>query len=293
MRRIPLLPALTVLVLALGGCGGDEPVGTLTVEPKTVRLGYPEATEVRFSWQPVAGLESDRPLVFVHLIDQPGSVLRTFDHPLPLPWRPGEPIEYELDLYQSALGPRIPPGTYQLTVGLYEPEGERWPLDGAGQEIAKREYAVATVEVPGAGGGGPAFSFSPAWLAPEPGRDVQVLGRRWLTAEGSIQVSGATSPGAVRLVLSIPAADGSAGRLTVEGGSNVPSVVLSSTCGGVETAVSGPGTHEVEMPVEANEAAGTTGACEIRLRPNFHLVAEGSPERRSVVLENLAWTPGR
>ena len=290
MRRTLLLPALTLCALGLAGCSGDEPVGTLTVEPKAVRLGYPAAVKLRFAWQPAVAIESDRPLVFVHLLDQPGSVLRTFDHPLPRPWRPGEPIEYEIELYQSALGSSIPPGSYQLTVGLYEPEGERWPLAGAGQEVARREYAVAGVEVPGAGGG-PTFSFSEAWLPPEPGRDAQVLGRRWLTSEGAIKISGATAPGAALLVLTIPAADGSAGRLVVEEGSNVPSVVLRSTCGGVETAVSGPGTHKVEMPVEASAEAG--GACEIRLRPSFHLVEEGSPVRRSVVLENLAWMAGR
>jgi hypothetical protein len=290
----PLLatPLLLLSAVLASGCGGEDPaVASVEVSPSTVRLAYPTVQPIRLAWAPSAALEAE-PLVFVHLLDEEGAVLRTFDHPFPRRWRPGEPVEYEVKLYQSALAPPLPPGRYRLTLGLYEAGGERWPLAGLGEPVARREYPAAEVEVP-AEPAGPALSFSPSWLAVEPGADRQVLARRWVNGRGAIGLSGLNElagPGAVWMVVRIPPADAANEDLVFEGGASAQSVLVRSECGGSETGISGPGAHELILPVEQ---VPPDGACRIVLLPNFHLAPRGPGSNRSVVLENLGWVPSR
>ena len=64
--------------------------------------------------------------------------------------------------------------------------------------------------------------------------------------------------------------------------------VLVRGCGGFEMSVSGPGSHEIEVPVETTP----NGACRIGLNPNYSIVTVNTGKRRSVSLENAAWKPG-
>ncbi|HEX6865368.1 MAG TPA: hypothetical protein VF414_21245, partial [Thermoanaerobaculia bacterium] len=146
MKKIQFL---LLLVLALGGvlgCGEDAPpVATLEVSPKSVRLPFPELHTIHLSWQPTAPLEgfTGSPTVFVHLLDDNGKVVRTFDHTFPERWREGSTVGYDLKLYQSSLAPALNPGRYRLTIGLAGKEKERWTLDGVGEPVARREYLAA------------------------------------------------------------------------------------------------------------------------------------------------------
>jgi len=298
MRKI--LPILPILALALcaSGCGDDDapPVARVTASPRLVRLGFPEFQTLHLEWQPVAPLEgaSGQPTVFLHLLDAEGKVLRTFDHPFPQPWRQGEPVEYDAKLHQSLLSPPLAPGKYRLTLGLYEGK-ERWPLDGLGEPVDRREYVAAEVEVPTTSEA-PRFVFSPQWLPPEPGGDRQVLARRSLNGEGdnirgAIRVAGVRTPGTVWMVLRIPQIDAANERLEVAGASGIPGVLVRGACGAVEGAeigISGPGSHEIEVPIDAPPA---NGACRIGLRPNFKIVSNATGKSRSVSLESAAWAP--
>jgi hypothetical protein len=193
-------------------------------------------------------------------------------------------------LYQSALAPPLDPGRYRLGVGLYDQRGKRWALDGLGEPIARQEYLAAEVQVPPSPGG-PRLEFSPAWLPLAAGSDKQVVARRWLADQpGEIRVLAIPGPGTLRLSFRIPPGDGSIEKLVYhDAASNTEAVVVRGTCGAVETGISGPGPHEVEMPIEA---AGPDGVCRISLVPNFHVLSTAQPPVRSVSLENAAWSPG-
>src|SRR5262245_1848209 len=266
------LPTVVAIALCLAGCGGEQdPVARLAVQPRQVRLGYPEIATLRLTWQPLAALgpRARDAVVFVHLLDPPGEIVRTFAHALPNGWEHGGPAIYPLHLYQSALAPPLPPGTYRLTLGLYDGRSRRrWPLAASGPDLGRHEYQVAEVVVPPPDRAGPRFHFSPEWLLPEPGGARQVLARRWLRgSRGTIQVSGLRGPGTLWLVIAIPAP--SAGqRLTLLDRSNVPSAVVSWSCGGMDASLSGQGDHEIELPAEEPPPGGT---CEVEVRTNFRL----------------------
>jgi hypothetical protein len=291
------LAGSVLLVLCAAGCGGaPDPVAQLTVAPATLPLGYPEAKSFRFSWMTTAAVDpaAGAPIVFVHLLEPGGEVVRTFDHPFPGPWQPQRSVSYDVPVYQSALAPGLPAGRYRVTVGLYgATSGERWPLEvSAGLEALPRfEYQVGWVEVPAAvEAQAVRFAFSPSWLAAEAGSDRQILARRWLrAAEGAIRVDGLRGPGTLRLAVQIPAGDAAGETLTTPDGTGA-SVVVSATCGDVEAGLSGAGPHQIEIPVAAAPAG---GACEIQLEPNFRLRVADSAEELSVRLDNISWSPAR
>jgi hypothetical protein len=133
---------------------------------------------------------------------------------------------------------------------------------------------------------GPRFGFSPAWLPTEPGADRQVVARRWLTGAGAIRVSGLRGKGTVWLALQIPK-PGPGDKLVYEPGATAPAVTLNSSCG-VEANVSGPGVHDVELPIEPPPSGDT---CRLQVRANFHLEPQQGGPARAVSLENLAWIP--
>jgi hypothetical protein len=292
----PKARVLEIAVMAAGllACGKPAPVAQVEVRPQNLTLGHPEVQKLHLSWQPTAGLDPEAgvPTVFVHLLDQQGKIVRTYDHPFPQAWQEGTPVEDVVKVFQSALAPPLPPGRYPLTLGLYGAKSnQRWPLEVAGPDLGRHEYRVAEVEVlpPPAGAAGPRFSFTGPWLASEPGGSRQIINLRWLAGEGAIHAEGVAAPGSLWLELKIPAGNGPAEKLVLDDSSNAPSVVVSGTCGGVETGISGPGDHEIEIPVDG---AGAVGSCEIRLKPNFRLLKAGLPGGpRSVALENLAWIP--
>lgn len=288
MRKI--LPVLTIAALSLSafGCGDKAPaVATLEVTPRTLRLGYPEMRMLHLNWQPTAPLEGStaQPMVFLHLRDGKNEVVRTFDHPFPQKWQEGTPVAYDAKVFQSLLAPPLPPGKYKMTVGLYEGK-TRWPLDGVGEKVDKREYTAVDVEVP-AGAIGPSFAFSPAWLPLEEGGDRFVLARRWLNGSGVLGIRDVREPGALWMLLRIPSGNEPNERLEVASG-GVPSVLVRGSCGGAEVSLSGPGMHEVVVPVEAVPA---NGVCRTLLTANYTITSAVTGQKRSVSLENAAWEP--
>jgi hypothetical protein len=284
--------ALSAVLALAAACGGNAtPVASVEVTPKSFRLGFPDLREVHLKWSPVAGLgDSAKPVVFVHLLDEHNEVVRTFDHTFPKRWAEGEPVEYDLKIYQSALGQPLPAGKYRLTLGLYEEGGKRWALDGMGEPFKKREYIAAEVEVPQAGQAGPIIAFSAeSWLPLEPGGDRQVLARRWMSGTAVLRFQNITAPGTAWLVVRIPEPS-SVETIEMQGdsGSNSPAVLVKGSCGNVEVNLTGSGSHEVEIPVETIPEG---GACDVVLKPNFRLNEMGSAVQRSASLESIAWAP--
>jgi hypothetical protein len=276
------------------GCGGaPDPVARLESAPSRVTLPYPGYADLELVLEPLSELDAAvaaaRPVVFVHLLAEPGDVRRTFDHPLAARWLPGVPRTLEVRLYQSALAPPLAAGRYSLSVGLYQPGGERWALETAGREVGSLEYLVAEVEAPSPPGNGVRFDFSPGWRAPESGTDRQVLARRWLAGPGVIRVSGVQRGGVVWMVMRIPSAEDPGARLVLAEGADETEVLITVDCGAAEAHVAGAGVHDIELPLYPEAGA---DSCQIRFQPNFHQVLEDTFERRSVVLEVLSWRPG-
>ncbi len=288
--------APAVLALSLAACRAPgPPVARLSVGPEVLEVTYPGYTELSLSWdhesrERLEGLVGE-PRVFVHLLDEGGGVTRTFDHPIPFEWSDAGSAEYEIKLYQSALAPPLAAGSYPLSIGLYDRDGNRWPLEVEGEEIDDAEYLVATVEVLEPASGFPMFYFSPEWKAIETGNDRQVLGRRWLGESGSLRVTRIDRPGTLWLQVGVPAEAAEGKVLVLAEGAAEPAVRIRSDCGAFEATASGAGSHEVEIPIEAGVAAseGEEPECAIVFEPNFYLESKGTLDRDSVALENLAW----
>ena len=268
---------LTVAAAAAAACSrGSSPVGGLLFEPGQVRLTYPGSAAAKLSWTPTRDLDRrhGEAVVFVHVLDRAGGrskVLRTFDHPLPAPWIPGRPQSYELDLYQSALSDPLPPGRYDLAVGLYDDSwGYRWPLDTHGAEAERREYRVGALDVTGPDPSAPRFVFDGPWRPLEAVSTKQVQARRCLAGPARLAVEGIHAAGTVRLQWSISEAPGSA-------------LMVTTTCGAGATERPTKRRPWIGVSVAA-DAPG--GRCEISCEPSPPKSPTGEP---TACLEVLAW----
>lgn len=285
---------LGALVSAAACRRQDPPVAELAVTPASLTLAYPEFRDLELVFKPKAEREAlgRSPTVFVHLLSAPGDVLRTFDHPLPDGWKPGETLRYPLRLVQSAIGEALPAGEYTLSLGVYDADDRRrFALSTQGKEIDRHEYAVASVRVPEATGAIPRFEFSSTWLPTQAGSDQQIVASRWLgDAEGSLRVTGLTVGSRLHLMLRLPSGSEPGLRFERLPDAQGPALAIRSNCSPEELVLTGPGVHAVELVVPPGVA---DGACEIGLHANFVLASERAAVRYAVLLESLAWQSPR
>jgi hypothetical protein len=287
MKKTFLPIALAASALAVA-CGGEHtPVARVRVEPQQVRLPFSQAQPLHLTWTPTAALGGEQPTVFVHLLDDRGKVVRTFDHAFPQRWREGSPVSYDVKLYQSAMAPPLPAGKYALTLGLYGKDGKRWALDGLGEPVGRDEYKIGDVEAP-AQRPNPRFLFSPNWQPPEPGGDRQVLARRWMAERAVVRLVNQRGPGTVWMLIQIPETQSPDYKLVLDPGATTPSVRALGSCGGTEANLTGPGLHELELAM-GPPAKG--GFCRVLLSSNFILESKTVARKRSASLENIAWMP--
>lgn len=276
---------LMLLVVVLSACApADPPVAELSITPQAIEMRYPQFVPVTLAWT-IKGTAGE-PRVFLHLIDREGEVVRTFDHDFPRPFKPGADVVYSVPLSESALVPALPDGQYTLTAGLYDAEGNRFPL-AAGEEVSPLEYRIATVTAVSTGES-PKFFFSPAWLPVEGGTDLQVLARRWLGDDGVLRLSEIPGPGNLRLGVGIPQASGPQ-ELVLGEGEGGPSVTIETTCSEYVTEVSGSGSHYIEVPISG---VGEEAACDVSFATNYYLLSRDNMSRRTLALEELSWSPG-
>lgn len=289
VRNLPVV--LLVAAGTVASCGRG-PVGEVALSASEVELPYPARVELTVSWTPWETLSRLQPplKVFVHLRDGDGTILRTFDHPFPDEWEAGRAVQYPFSLYQSALGSPLAPGQYELTIGLYDAAGRRWPLSTAAPEVARQEYRVATVSVPRANPHERAFEFSAAWGKAERDKDVQSLGRRWLRRAGNLRVPGGGGGGVVWMRLYVPAGTPPREHLVLAEPDGQQAVHVATDCGAGEQYLSGPGTHEISLAIEPPAGGTPRPGCKIQFRPNFHVVDLGTMARRVLRLDVLTWT---
>ena len=121
--RAGALAAFVACALAIGDAHAEG--------LECVVLPHSAWERVRLNWRmdaPLAGLEGEL-RVMVHLLDEAGTVVRTFDHPFPGDWSVGDVRSYQIEIFQSALAPPLAKGEYRLMVGLYAAD-RRWPVTG-------------------------------------------------------------------------------------------------------------------------------------------------------------------
>lgn len=281
-----LLVAVALAGVAAVGCGGPaEPAGRIEVAPTEATLPYPGRATLTVTAVPTAEVEDA--IVFAHLIDTEGDLLRTFDHAYPGDWTPGGEVEYPLELWQSALAPPLPAGRYRLTVGVYTADGRRHPLAVDAPEADDAEYLMATVEAPPPPVGGPRLHFDPSW---EPGSmsDRQTLGARWLGDGGTFVVGDLDGPLDIDLVVRVPSPDQMPYTLVLDPGAAGPAVEISSPCLAEPVRLEGAGFHEptLRLVPEAGSAD-----CDVRFEPDFVYLDTATLRRVSVELRRLLWTP--
>ena len=282
--------AACAVMTAWTSCRREEPAAArLTVEPAFLHLAYPRWADVTLSFEilrdarPAPGAPA--PIVFVHLLDAQGDVVRTFDHAFPGSLASGATTSYALALHQSALSPPLAPGEYRLTVGMVDADGRRWPMSG--EAAARREYLVARVDVPAADDAEPLFSFSKEFFDSEPGNDVQVPAIRWFDGEARVRIAEVAGSGSILVGLQIPPPNARGYAMELETGSTEARLFLSSPCSETQTQISGPGRRLVRLPLSAAPAG---QPCEIRLASNYRLrPLEPGGRSRVAVLETLSW----
>ncbi|MDX1501112.1 MAG: hypothetical protein R3325_02035 [Thermoanaerobaculia bacterium] len=294
MRLRSWSPVAVLVAFTIAGCGGPgDPVASLSVEPRQMEVGYPGYATAELTWsfaRPLGEVDGE-PRVFLHLVDEQGNLARTFDHELPGGWREEGQKAYEVKIYQSALAPPLAAGEYDLVAGLYDRSNRRWPLSVEGRQTAELAYRVAGVTVAESSGDSPMFFFPSGWQPVEGGTDLQVLGRRWLSETGSLRLSEVVRPGSLWLMLGVPTGAGKVEDLVLDEGAATPQVVVTSDCSAEleSVTVSGSGSHGLELPVEVGPD-GEARECQVTFEANYYLVSLETLARRTVALENLAWS---
>jgi hypothetical protein len=273
MTKTPRLATalVTLLAFAFLACGEDPVVASLEMKPTSLVVRRGECAVEELTWTILAPLEKHEgnPAVFLHLLDGPHSLVRTFDHRLPFEWTPGTKHTYPVYICQSALAPPLKEGMYGVKVGLYDDIiGYRWPLRTSGEMVGRRGYRLGRAIVPANADRGPRFSFTGDWGVPEDAADKQYYTRRLIPASASVRVSGMSGPGAVLVGIRAKGSSGEPLTITTSCG---PEVVRVNT------------TAEVEIPVTAN------GECDVRFsapEPAYHLETLGyvrMPAQSSVI----------
>ncbi len=289
--QLKLLAACILLAPCILACRQQAPVARLQVSPQALALPYPHSAFLELSWLPLAPLDvaSSELLVFVHLIDQEGKVRRTFDHRFPETWAEGSEITYPLELHQSAIAPPLPPGSYDLPLGLYEASGRRWPLDIEAPEVDDEEYVLAEVAIPYPVMATPRFHFSDAWEATQDTGLRQVVAHRWLNEQpADLLIWGIDRPGEALLSFTIHRLQEQDFRLRTTTPNEVPAVAVESECGSVRGRLSGYGFHQIRLSVPASA---TGQRCTVRFSPDFYFINSDSSRRYSALLESMTWMP--
>lgn len=281
MREL-LVACCCAAATLLAACA-QEPaaVGRVEVEPSEIRLLYPGFSEYRLTWTAERSLENRQGdlRASIHLQGADGAVLRTFDHDIGFEWSLGASGTSAQMLYQSALAPPLEAGRYALAIGLYDAAGNGWPVSST----------AASVVVEDSTEGFPAFYFSPEWQPIEGGTDRQILGRRWLRADGVLRLGELTGAGTLWLQIAVPTPIEGEQELELEADATVPQVVVSCSCGDLSETVSGSGSHQLMLPIVPPADPSVPAECEISLEANYSLLAVEDRVRRTVALESLSW----
>src|SRR5712691_4594620 len=121
MKRAKAVRCLVVLIIAAllsFACRDRSPVARVRVRERVVLLRNGFCSPITLDWDLLRPLDKQRgrAIVFLHLLDRPNHVPRTFDHPLRMAWTAPSRRTYRIDLCQSMLAPALPEGHYTLSM---------------------------------------------------------------------------------------------------------------------------------------------------------------------------------
>jgi hypothetical protein len=142
-----LLPAV-VLHAACGGGDTAPPVASVALDVSKERAPLGSPIDLTYRFQPSEAIDGDY-RVFVHAVDNDGTVMWTDDHDPPTPtsaWKPGETIEYTHTVFVP-IYPYL--GEARFLIGLHR-GNERLPLASGAPEPDPnddRAYQVATLQL--------------------------------------------------------------------------------------------------------------------------------------------------
>ena len=278
--------ALAVL-LFLAGCAQEPapPVANLSVRTDSVTLPFGGSTTLDLVFRPLVerGSLGPEPIIFVHLLNGAGDLMRTFDRPLEVAdWQVGAELVQTVDLYQSYLAEPLAAQTYRITVGLYDVGGERYALVSGNALIGEEEYQVVDLIVPGSQAPA-AIEYLGDWQAFETPGDTQIVTRRWLGQGGGLAIEPVTEP--LRLSLSLTLLEEIAGSDL--SGSGRPYVKLVGNCS-PDVELDGAGRHAVVLVLDPPEEG---ERCEVDMQAESLWIDRVDGTRRSAYLELLMIDP--
>ena len=205
-----------VSIVGASGCSNpapSPPVATIavSVDRPVVDAGAPLDLHFRFSGVAGAPTPPADTWVFVHLLDDGGTLLWTDDHEPPRPasqWG-STPVDYTRTMFVPRLGYR---GRVRVEAGLFSRgNGTRLPLDGS--ESGERAYTVASFEV------APPSSevfvvYGDGWYGAERSEGDTLRAWRWSSAAARLSFRDPGGDAVLTLELDQPVAE--AGPRTVD-----------------------------------------------------------------------------
>jgi len=292
VQRTSAAPTLALLLfLGFAGCGTPRqpPIAELrSSTPPSLLLPWPTFEELELSIRPLRGLQSSSAvIVFAHLIDGNGLIVRTFDHPVPAEWSVEAELRDRFPVFQSALAPPLPAGDYELVVGLYEVGGEKLPVKSALRSVRRNQYLLAQVSIPETVVDASLIAFEGAWSEPEQGRDRQLVAAIDAIAgsDGRLHLSGDAAGKDLLLALALPGPTVPGSQVELLGEDNLPEVAIDRICTGSRRLVSGPGLHIEILPAPVAPGAFD---CSIGFSSNFSVRPWNSTRARTFRLGAVA-----
>ena len=157
VNRLDRIPLTWLIVPQVDQPAPQKPLnavfdGRITLSGVTTKAAIPGADlPVTLTWQPAQAISEDY-VIFVHLLDAAGNLVASHDgrpdggrFPTPS-WQPDLAIT---DTHILPLPADLPPGTYTLRAGLYDPQsGARLPLTAVNNQPATGDAAdLGTIEI--------------------------------------------------------------------------------------------------------------------------------------------------
>ncbi len=289
--RCKVAPALLTVALALGllaaGCSrGGAPLASLKLSTTEIQLPYGALVVVAMRMECLRELPAGPMVLFTHLLDAEGKIVRTFDRPFSVARVQGCVVTTPLTLWQSALSAPLPAGRYRLRVGLSSARRGRIPLAVEGVVGHRRGYEVAQVVVPELSEPWPRLVLDGTWKAPASAEDRQLPGQRWLESDGDIVVKGIRHEQTLRLSVRLLEAEENGLKLVLQEGETQPAFTLEANCDAGRGRFVGAVDHDLRVRLTPS---GETNECRLHLAPNFTLIDPRTLERTTLGLERATW----